>query len=76
MISCKDAAKRLYEYLDKELPGIEYDEIKAHLDLCRACCQRFKFEEILCSIIRDKGKNKRMSLSLKIKILKEIESQK
>ncbi len=73
MITCEEAAQRLYEYLDGELSTDDYDKIKLHLELCRNCCQRFEFEEILHTIIRDKAKSDKLPSSLKDRILKEIE---
>jgi len=75
MITCREAAKHLYEYLDGELPQIDYDKIKMHLELCRICCKHFEFEEILRSIIRNKARSEKIPPTLREKILKEIEAQ-
>lgn len=75
MITCAQAAERLYEYLDRELPQGDYDKIKVHLELCRICCQKFEFEEILRSIIRDNVKSEKIPPLLKEKILQEIAMQ-
>lgn len=75
MITCEEAAKRLYEYLDGELAQADYDKIRLHLELCRVCCQKFEFEEILRSIIRDKARSEKIPSLLKEKILKDIDAQ-
>ena len=72
MTTCEEAARCLYEYLDKELSKTDYNKIRMHLELCQRCCQKFKFEEILHSIIRDKARSEKIASSLKERILKEI----
>jgi mycothiol system anti-sigma-R factor len=76
MISCEEAAQRLYEYLDGELSLADYDKIKLHLELCRNCCQSFEFEKILRSIVRYKARSEKLPSSLKKSILREIEAKK
>ncbi len=75
MTTCEEAAKRLYEYLDRELPQADYDKIKIHLELCRKCCHKFDFEEILRSILRNKSRTEKLPSLLRERILKEIEAQ-
>ena len=73
MITCEEAAKRLYEYLDKGLSPADYDKISLHLELCRICCKHFEFEKIIRSIIRNKTRSEKMPSLIKEKILKEME---
>ena len=44
MINCDEVLKHLYEYIDKQLEDIPYEEIDEHLKLCRHCCQPYDFE--------------------------------
>jgi len=76
MITCEEAAQQLYEYLDGELSPGDYSKIKLHLELCRNCCHRFDFEEILRSLIRSKARSEKLPAHLKESILKEIEGYK
>ena len=45
--SCREALERVYEYLDRELPTADAEEIKRHFEKCRSCypvlafCQSF-----------------------------------
>jgi len=41
-ISCQEALKRIYEYLDGELPAADSDEIRRHLDICEGCYPEVK----------------------------------
>lgn len=44
MYNCKDCRERLYPFLDRELDLTEQLEVRQHLDLCRHCLGRFRFE--------------------------------
>lgn len=45
MIDCKEAAKQLYRYLDRQLTAEETLEVKHHLEKCPNCADHFRFEE-------------------------------
>ena len=45
MISCDEAAARLFEYLDGELDGVSAEEVRRHLEICKACYPRAQFEK-------------------------------
>lgn len=45
MINCEEAARKLYEYLDRQLTDQEADEVRQHLERCPPCLDHFRFEE-------------------------------
>ena len=45
MISCDEAAARLFEFLDGELESASEDEVRRHLDVCERCYPRVQFEK-------------------------------
>ena len=45
MINCDEAAKKLYECLDRQLTEEEAAEVRQHLERCPPCHDYFKFEE-------------------------------
>lgn len=45
MINCKEAAKKLYEYLDRQLTDAEAAEVREHLERCPPCLDYYRFEE-------------------------------
>ncbi len=44
MFNCKDCLERLYPFLDRELDRAEQLEVHQHLNRCRQCSTRFRFE--------------------------------
>ena len=42
-ISCREALERLYEYLDGELQPESAEEVRRHVEVCRACYPDVKF---------------------------------
>lgn len=47
MISCTDAVKQLWDYLDDALTAPDRKAIEEHLDLCKRCCGEVEFAEEL-----------------------------
>lgn len=47
MITCSDAVKRLWEYLDATVDATTREAIEVHLGRCRRCCGELEFAEEL-----------------------------
>jgi mycothiol system anti-sigma-R factor len=47
MITCAEAVKQLWEYLDGELPVETRAAVEEHLSFCRRCCGEAEFAEEL-----------------------------
>jgi anti-sigma factor (TIGR02949 family) len=46
-ITCADAMRRLWEYLDRALPALEEHELRRHLAECAGCRNHAAFERRL-----------------------------
>lgn len=53
MMTCQEAVKRLYDYLDQELDNATSVQIEKHLELCRLCCDSFEFEKSMKKLVQD-----------------------
>jgi mycothiol system anti-sigma-R factor len=57
MITCSDAVKRLWEYLDATVDQATREAIEEHLTRCRRCCGELEFAEelrrFLAGAVRD-----------------------
>jgi mycothiol system anti-sigma-R factor len=47
MITCSDAVKRLWEYVEDTLDATERAKVEEHLNLCRRCCGEVEFAQEL-----------------------------
>lgn len=47
MISCTDAVRQLWNFVENELEADERDKIDEHLAFCRRCCGEVEFAEEL-----------------------------
>ncbi|MFD7445683.1 zf-HC2 domain-containing protein [Streptomyces sp. NPDC059909] len=56
MISCSDAVKRLWEYLDDTVGQAEHEEVDEHLSLCRRCCGELEFAVELRRLLAASGR--------------------
>jgi anti-sigma factor (TIGR02949 family) len=53
-MSCEDAQRRFFAYLDRALEGQEVEEVQAHLEACLECCDRLAFSRRLDSFVRSR----------------------
>ena len=47
MISCSDAVRQLWEYLDGAVAQVDREAIEEHLSVCKRCCGEVEFAEEL-----------------------------
>jgi anti-sigma factor (TIGR02949 family) len=52
VITCEEAVRRLWEYLDGELGDEERAALDEHLSFCRRCCGEAEFAEELRNFLR------------------------
>lgn len=52
MISCSEAVRRLWEYLDNDLDDDDRERVEGHLVLCRRCCGEAEFAAALGDLLR------------------------
>lgn len=57
-ISCEEALKRVFDYLDQELSESEHCDIEDHISVCRSCYSRLEFERRLKEHLHDIGREK------------------
>jgi mycothiol system anti-sigma-R factor len=51
MISCAQAVRQLWEYIDGALPDADRQAIEEHLSFCRRCCGEVEFAEELRGLL-------------------------
>ena len=53
MITCSEAVRRLWEYLDGAVDPSQRDAIEDHLKFCRRCCGELEFAAELRRILAE-----------------------
>jgi anti-sigma factor (TIGR02949 family) len=51
-MTCEQAVRQFFTYLDRALAGEELQDLEAHLDACLACCDRLAFSRQLDAFVR------------------------
>lgn len=51
MISCADAIRQLWAYLEQEVSSADRAAVEAHLQVCRRCCGEVEFVEELDGLL-------------------------
>ena len=72
MISCEEAAARLFEYLDGELDDASEEDVRRHLEVCKACYPRAQFEKHFIEALGRSQNNGHAPEELKGRILEAI----
>jgi anti-sigma factor (TIGR02949 family) len=55
MISCSDAVRQLWEYLDGAVGEGDRDAIEEHLSVCKRCCGEAEFADELRNFLASQG---------------------
>lgn len=55
MIDCREAVRRMWAYLERELATAPASEFEAHLETCQRCCGELEFSRQLRAVVADKG---------------------
>lgn len=55
MISCRDAVRQLWDYLDGIVIEADRHRIEEHLDVCKRCCGEVEFAEELRGMLARNG---------------------
>jgi len=70
MDNCKEAVKRLNQYLDRELSDDEQRIVRQHLEHCPPCLDLFRFEENVLTFIGERCRQTMAPSSLRVKVQK------
>ncbi len=57
MISCSEAVKQLWEYLDGTVGKADRKAIEEHLSRCRRCCAELEFAEEMQGFLADRARD-------------------
>ena len=53
VLDCEQTVRRLWDYLDQQLPALDMQAVDQHLDACKAkCASHFAFERAFLDVVR------------------------
>ncbi len=55
MITCAEAVKSFWRYLDDELAPKQREKVDVHLGICRQCCGELEFAKLLQGVLVDQS---------------------
>ncbi len=55
MIDCREAVRRMWEYIDHALEPGATEELESHLEACQRCCGELEFSRHLKEIVAASG---------------------
>jgi hypothetical protein len=53
-ITCEEAARQFFAYLDRALEGAPLEALEKHLEECLDCCDRLQFSRRLDAFMRER----------------------
>jgi anti-sigma factor (TIGR02949 family) len=53
-ITCEEAARQFFAYLDRALEGAPLETLEKHLEECLDCCDRLQFSRRLDAFMRER----------------------
>ncbi|HKE19913.1 MAG TPA: zf-HC2 domain-containing protein [Kofleriaceae bacterium] len=71
--TCEDTARRLDDYLDRELDQADMQLVREHLERCAACAQEFRFEGSVIDNVKRKLRQIDLPEDLTTRIIAELE---
>ncbi len=71
-IDCREAAERLYEYLDREITPELRTELERHLNACAGCFRQFEFERAFLQFLEARARGRGAAPELKRRIIQEL----
>jgi anti-sigma factor (TIGR02949 family) len=72
MISCKDALKRVHEFLDGELEDVSRADVEAHFDVCKGCYPHLRLERRFRAAMQRACATETASLELRARVLQVV----
>ncbi len=68
MITCADAVRQLWQYLDETLEPEAREKVGEHLAFCRQCCGELEFAKILQNFLRESGSAEQLPAEVRARL--------
>jgi anti-sigma factor (TIGR02949 family) len=74
MITCSEAVRQLWEYLEDELPARDREKIDEHLGACLRCCGEAEFAQELRKLLATHADAEGIPDSVRQRLLSTLDS--
>ncbi len=68
VFDCREAVRRLWDFLDRELSDVEARAVDAHLEECDQCSGHFTFERAFLAAVRSAREERVASPALRNRV--------
>lgn len=72
-VTCREAASRVYEFLDGELDEQDMRSIRCHLETCRRCYPMYDWERLFLDAVTERGSRPEANEVLRNRIARLLE---
>jgi mycothiol system anti-sigma-R factor len=73
MITCAEAVRELWNYLDGLVDETERAAVEKHLDVCRRCCGELEFAEELRDFLAKHGSETQLPQAVQARLLRTLD---
>jgi mycothiol system anti-sigma-R factor len=73
MITCAEAVRQLWDYLDGIVDEPQREAIEEHLSFCRRCCGEVEFAEELRAFLAGPGGEEELPADVRARLLTTLE---
>lgn len=73
MITCAEAVKQLWDYLDGQVEESQRGLVEEHLSFCRRCCGEVEFAEELRAFLAGHGGEEELPADVRARLLTTLE---
>jgi anti-sigma factor (TIGR02949 family) len=74
-MSCEQAMRQFYAYLDRALSGERLTELNDHLKACLDCCDKLQFSRQLDNFVKSRLGDESLPEGIEARIRKELASE-
>jgi mycothiol system anti-sigma-R factor len=73
VITCAEAVRQLWEYLDGVVDEAEREALEEHLRFCRRCCGELEFAEELRAFLADNAEGDELPGDVRARLLTTLD---
>ena len=72
-LTCEQAVKQFFAYLDRALSGEEFANLEAHLEACLDCCDKLAFSRQLDDFVKHHLPDNPVPATLEARVRRALE---